>query len=74
MQTFYAMKAGASAVLVSNNESSGFFRMSSTSYSGTSTIPTGALPQNTARALYNALVAGNQLTVTFSSYVLPTGG
>lgn len=72
MQTYYAMNAGASAVLISNNQSSGFFRMSQTGYSGAITVPTGTLPQNAARAMYNALVAGNQLTVAFSNYTLPT--
>ena len=68
-----AAALGARAVLVANNGSTGFFRMTQTDYTGTVSIPAASLPQNTARYLVNALAAGSALTVSFSRYVLPSG-
>lgn len=59
-------------MLISNNLNTGFFRMSQV---GTDiiTLPTGAIPQNSARALYNALIAGSDLELAFYNYTLPAG-
>ena len=60
-------------MLISNNLNTGFYRMSQAGQSGTITIPTGALPQNAARPIYNALQRGSTLSVVFANYILPTG-
>ena len=68
-----AQKLGAVAVLMANNGSTGFFRMTQTGYSGTISIPSVSMPQNTARYLINALAAGSSIVIGFSPYVLPAG-
>ena len=73
MQVARAAQLGAVAVLMANNGSTGFFRMTQTGYTGTIGIPSASLPQNTARYLINALAAGSALTITFSPYMLPSG-
>lgn len=65
--------AGARAALVSNNDTTGFFRILSDSSSSSTSIPSGSLPLSTARPLYNALAAGTPLSAQILSYTLPAG-
>lgn len=73
MQVALAMKLGAKAVIIANNGSTGFFRMTQTGYDGAITIPSASMPQNSARYLWNALAAGSSLYVSFLPYTLPAG-
>ena len=73
VQVALAMKLGARAVIIANNGSTGFFRMTQTGYDGTISIPSASMPQNSARYLWNALAAGSTLYVSFSPYELPAG-
>ena len=73
VQVALAMKLGAKAVIIANNGSTGFFRMTQTGYDGTISIPSASMPQNSARYLWNALAAGSTLYVSFSPYELPAG-
>ena len=67
------MKLGAKAVLIANNGSTGFFRMTQTGYTGTISIPSASMPLNSAGYLWNALAAGSSLSVSFQTYLLPAG-
>ncbi len=72
-QVSNAIKAGALAVLIANNGTTGFFRMQPDSSSGGITVPSASLPLSTARPLWNGLTAGMTLNAQFLTYKLPTG-
>ncbi len=77
MQVLNAMAADAAAVLITNTDDTGFMRLELSATAGAAppriTVPTASMPLNTGRPLYEAIGAGQQITVTFQKSSLPTG-
>lgn len=73
LQISNAQKAGAVAVLVANNSTTGFFRMQPDSTTSGISIRSASLPFSTAMPLWNSLTAGMALSAQFLPYTLPTG-
>ncbi|BDA48510.1 probable serine protease/ABC transporter B family protein tagD [Coccomyxa sp. Obi] len=67
-----AQKAGAVAVLMANNGTTGFFRMQPDSTTSAISIPSASFPFSTAMPLWNSLTAGMTLSAQFLPYTLPT--
>ncbi len=74
LQVANAQKGGASVALIYNNEEDGFVKMTAdSSWTGvTITMPSAFIPASTARPLLQDILAGANLTVTFSGLTLPT--
>lgn len=78
MQVVNAQAAHVALVLISNSDDTGFIRLEpdqpvSGSTPPNITTPSAAIPQNSARPLYDALASGQALTVSLTQTTLAKG-